>query len=259
MKKLNFLLAISILLTFLYSCESDTSDLDFQPIETFEAKQVLFQGEVEQSNNNKSQLSLFGCSVTGPECALPNQSLTYTYSTSASNPIITWRINRGNISISRGQGTNTVVLNFASNFTGGEVTVLGAGLPNCSVTFEILRCGIIDCNNLLSIFDEYIDGTQSGVDLVYLQAGGNFPQGTTYTWKIRRQNGSMDSYHSSTDNPRQIEASINNRITQATVTAEYLNCSKTVTKTFRCAIPNADFNGNLFPECGGLGNGGGFN
>ena len=53
-----------------------------------------------------------------------------------------------------------------------------------------------------------------------------------------------------------VSASINNRITRATVTAQFGGCEKTVTNTFTCPIPNSDINGNLFPECRGNGGGG---
>jgi len=194
------------------------------------------------------------CGVAGPKCAYPNQTLTYTYSSPDINPSITW-------TIASGQGTNTVTLTFGSDFSGGTISVVGVGPVNCTVTRNILLCGItpIDCTTYsLGILDEYLDGTQSGVDIVYLHAGGNFPSGTTYAWIIKRQNGSTQFYSASTSNPRQVVASINNRITQSTVTAEYEDCIKTVTKTFMCAIPNAGINGILFPECNGLGNNGGF-
>lgn len=132
---------------------------------------------------------------------------------------------------------------------------------NCIEACEIFTCNDIPpppCNYSLGILDEYIDGTQSGANWVYLHAGGNFPTGTTYTWWITRQNGSTQFYPASTQNPRQVSASINNRITQAKVTATFGNCTETITKIFRCAIPNADINGNLFPECRGVIGGGGF-
>lgn len=105
------------------------------------------------------------------------------------------------------------------------------------------------CSYALSILDEYIDGTQGGANFVYLKAGGNYPSGTTYAWEVKRQDGSIESYPASTSNPRLVSASINNRITEATVTAVYGSCGATVTKVFNCAIPHADENGNLFPEC----------
>jgi hypothetical protein len=143
MKKL-FLLVFSFL--FLISCDSSNSNLELEPqtIETFKANQVFFPGEVLQSKSAKSVKkipNLFGCGVTGPNCASPNQTLTYTYANSSINTNATWTIDSGSISISGGQGTNTVNLIFGSNFTGGYVTVSGAGIPNCSVTFEILKCG----------------------------------------------------------------------------------------------------------------------
>jgi len=256
MKKINYLL-LSILFTFLYSCDSDSSDL-----ENIQTNEVFTIGETINSDSERGILILpLDCGVTGPKCAYPNQTLTYTYSSPDMNPSITWTVDSGNITIASGQGTNTVTFSFGINFSGGTISVVGVGPLNCTVTRNILSCGIppIDCTTYsLAILDEYLDGTHSGADVVYLHAGGNFPSGTTYAWTIKRQNGSTQLYSASTSNPRQVAASIDNRITQATVTAEYEDCIKTVTKTFMCAIPNDDINGILFPECNGLGSNGGF-
>lgn len=257
MTKVCYLLVLSILFAFLSSCDSDTSEL-----ENMEAREVFTIGETKNADSQKGIVILpLDCGVTGPICAYPNQTLTYTYSSPDINPAITWTVDSGSITIVSGQGTNTVTFNFGSDFSGGTITVVGVGPLNCTVTINILSCGIppVDCTTYsLGILDEYLDGTQGGADIVYLHAGGNFPAGTTYAWTIKRQDGSTQFYSASTSNPRQVVASINNRITQATVTAEFEDCTRTVTNTFICAIPNADINGNLFPECNGLGSNGGF-
>jgi len=159
-------------------------------------------------------------------------------------------VNSGNISIINGQGTNTATFYFGSNFSGGNISVIGVGPSNCYVERNILLCGPgpSECTTYsLGILDEYIDGTQSGANFVYLQAGGNFPSGTTYAWTIKRQNGSIQNYSASTSNPRQVSASISNKITEATVTASYQDCTRTVSKVFNCAIPDMDENGHF--EC----------
>lgn len=104
------------------------------------------------------------------------------------------------------------------------------------------------CPSFLAISDYYIDGIQSGPNIVGLEVTSSFPAGTTYSWIITRQDGSIQPYSASTDNPRSVSASIDNRITEATVTAEYGGCTKTVSKIFDCAIPDLDINGQLL-EC----------
>lgn len=272
MKNLKFVLGLFfiVMLFFMISCQKESpleiSTQDISPnnslisenrvnskqIELRSPEQTLFQGEVQKLKSGEISPMSFKCGVIGPKCAFSKQVLTYTYSTTVLSPNITWTIVSGNISIEDGQGTNTITLKFGSNFQGGYVTVVGAGKSDCSVTFEIIACSEIpvdNCKYHLGILDEYIDGTQSGANFVYLNAGGNFPSETTYTWTIKRQNNSTQFYPPSINNPRKISTSINNRITQATVTAEYLDCVKTVSKFFRCAIPNSDINGDLFPEC----------
>ncbi|EDP72168.1 hypothetical protein FBALC1_13742 [Flavobacteriales bacterium ALC-1] len=120
----------------------------------------------------------------------------------------------------------------------------------------------IDCDNCndywVAILDEYIDGTQSGSNYVYLLANGNYPSGALYTWTTTRQSGLVQTYPVTTANPRLVSASINNRIVSATVTVSYEDCTETVNKVFNCAIPNSDANGDLFPECTESGGGIGF-
>lgn len=128
--------------------------------------------------------------------------------------------------------------------------------PGSEITF--INCdgnGGIECNDYwVAILDEYIDGTQGGSDYVYLMANGNYPSGATYNWTTTRQSGLTQSY--SGGDTILVSASINDRIVSATVTVSYEECTETVSKTFACAIPNTDANGNTFPECNG--NGGGF-
>ena len=117
-----------------------------------------------------------------------------------------------------------------------------------------------DCDNdcdeyWVAILDEYIDGTQSGYNNVYLMANGNYPVGANYTWTTTRQSGLVQTY-STVNDVILVSASINNRITSAIVTVNYEECSKTVSKIFYCAIPNSNSNGELFPECNGSTSGG---
>ena len=269
MKKHNYLIFF-IVLAILFSCEKDNAEL-----ETILSEETYVIGEIGNSSTksnsdkvntlNKNSF-LSDCGTLGPLCTSPNQTLSYTYFTPDINPNITWTVNSGNISIISGQGTNTATFATGSNFNGAQISVQGVGPIGCVSTRNILLCGGVnppdqdECEYILGINDEYIDGTQSGANVVYLNAGGNFPIGTTYEWEIRRQNRTTQFYSPSENNPRLVSASINNRITRATVTAKFENCEKTITKTFMCAIPDMDINGYLFPECGGGEDGGfGFN
>lgn len=269
MTKVYYLLVLSILFAFLSSCETDNTEFD-----TKQSEEVFVIGELKNSTTKNSRKGenqninrrglLTECATSGPLCGLPNQTISYTLTTPDVITTINWIVDSSeDISIASGQGTNTVTLNLGSDFEGGQISVeFDSSICVSPLIRNIPLCGgpgPDDCTTYsLGILDEYIDGTQSGADIVYLHAGGNFPSGTTYAWTIKRQNGSTQFYSASTSNPRQVVASINNRITQATVTAEYEDCIKTVTKTFMCAIPNADINGNLFTECNGQGNNGGF-
>jgi hypothetical protein len=127
--------------------------------------------------------------------------------------------------------------------------------PGREITFNNCTTdGPTGCQDYrVSILDEYIDGTQSGSNSVFLMANGNFTLGAIYTWTITRQNGSVQTYTGG--NLILVDTSFNNRIVSATVNVSYEDCEKTANKIFRCAIPNADANGNLFPECDSSGGG----
>ncbi|WP_412561561.1 T9SS type A sorting domain-containing protein [Winogradskyella sp. MIT101101] len=167
-----------------------------------------------------------------------------------------WEICEGNATIQGSNTSQTVNVSCSSGTFKIKVTRFING--NCIEACETYTCGGGNsCDDYwVAILDEYIDGTQSGSDYVYLMANGNYPSGATYTWTTTRQSGLTQTYATTTDNPRLVDASINNRITSASVTVSYQGCSETVNRTFACAIPNSDANGDLFPECNRKGGGG---
>lgn len=160
-----------------------------------------------------------------------------------------WVVTPG-LEILSGQGTTTVLIKGLDGFWSGSVYVTRYknGVSACADVKTIA----IGCNYTLFILDEYIDGTQSGSNSVHLSVGGNYPIGTTYEWTLTRQDGSVQYYPPQATRVRVVSASIDNRITEATVVANFSRCYSEVTKTFRCAIPNSDIYGNLFPECEGI-------
>lgn len=161
-----------------WSCDRETFDLEPQSKETFEAKLVSFEGEVQNSENARAP-GIFSCGVTGLDCGLPNQSLTYTYTTTTSNPIITWTVMSGDISLSSPQGTNTATFLLGNNFNGGTIKVLGAGSPNCTVIFDILECsGTPACGiDVIDVFEL----NQLGSNDVVFYATSNLSPGSTVT------------------------------------------------------------------------------
>jgi hypothetical protein len=163
-----------------------------------------------------------------------------------------WVVTPG-LQIVTGQGTTTTVIQGNIGFSSGSVyiTRYKNGVSACADVKTITIGNAVLCNYTLSILDEYVDGTQSGSDIVHLSVGGNYPTGTTYAWTITRQDGSVQYYPPQATRVRIVAASINNRITDASVVANFNTCSSVVTKKFTCSIPHSDFYGNLFPECGG--------
>lgn len=117
--------------------------------------------------------------------------------------------------------------------------------PNCN------PC--ITCNYNFGISDKYTSGPESNINMVELSIAGSntFPAGTTYSFAITRQDGNVQYYDPIVlpTKRRWVETSFGNRITNATVIASYLSCTKTVSVDFKCAIPNNDIDGVCFPEC----------
>ena len=170
-----------------------------------------------------------------------------------------WVVTTPALQIVSGGNTTTAYIKGVSGYANGivYVTRFKDGVSACSDMKPVtISPNVIYCNYTLSILDEYIDGTQSGSDTVHLSVGGNYPTGTTYAWTITRQDGSVQYYAPQATRTRIVSASIDNRITDASVVANYQTCTSVVTKKFRCAIPNSDIYGNLFPECEGTNNNG---
>ncbi|MBX2827446.1 MAG: hypothetical protein KTR22_04755 [Flavobacteriaceae bacterium] len=243
MKTIKYLVCAMLLALSFMACESEETN---QETLTADMEEKFFEGKTEGKISLGKRAR---CGVLGPVCGSPNQTLSYFYMSPATNPTITWTVDSGAMTLISGQGTSNATFSLGSSFSGGQITVTGVGEPDCNVTLEVLLCGAPECEYTVAVLDEYIDGTQSGANFVYLHAGGNFPPGTTYAWTITRQDGSVQNYAASTANPRLVSASISNRIVSATVTAVYEDCEETSTNNFACAIPNSDANGDLFPEC----------
>ena len=159
--------------------------------------------------------------------------------------------------VSGGTSTTAYIRGISGNASGYVyVTRYKDGVSACADVKQVSIGGA--CNYTFSISDNYIDGNQSGSNTAGLNVtGGNtFPTGTTYAWTITRQDGSIQYYGPTTAQTRFVTTTYDNRITEATVVASYLNCSKTVTKIFSCAIPQSDMYGQCFSECDCSGTGG---
>lgn len=77
--------------------------------------------------------------------------------------------------------------------------------------------------------DTYISGVESGHDVIFLQTTGGWPAGTTYAWLLTYEDGSTNYYPHSTEVPRMVEASFDNKITKVTITARFEDCEGTGT------------------------------
>lgn len=77
--------------------------------------------------------------------------------------------------------------------------------------------------------DTYISGVESGHDVVFLQATGGWPTGTTYAWLLTYEDGTTNYYPHSTEVIRMVDASFDNKITEITITARHEDCEGTGT------------------------------
>lgn len=77
--------------------------------------------------------------------------------------------------------------------------------------------------------DTYISGVESGHDVIFLDVTGGWPSGTTYAWLLTYEDGTTNFYPHSTEVPRMVDASFDNKITEVTITARYDGCEGTGT------------------------------
>lgn len=139
--------------------------------------------------------------------------------------------------------------NEIDNTASGPYTFYPVGQCAIPVTVSVTVLGE---SYHLNIMDQYVDGTQGGYNSVGLAVNGNYPSGTNYFWTITRQDGSVQTYSSSTV-ITYVVASISNRIVSASVIATYQNCSREYFDTWHCPVPHADEDGVVFPDCTGPG------
>lgn len=149
---------------------------------------------------------------------------------------INWHIEEGNFDVVVRDGNRLTVF-VGDNFTGG---IIIATTSSFKATYTISECPAPPpCypNYTAVILDEYIDGTSSGADIVYLNLSSTWPTGTTYEWEIIRQDGSSQHYGASTDMVRAVAASIDNPIKKAIIYVTYQGCERGLVTTFDPGIP----------------------
>lgn len=127
MKNQTIYLLLFVLITFTISCSNDDESTDDSNNETSK----LVCGE------DISNYSGTTCCVTGSELASPGESLSFEYNSNIINPVFTWEIISGSISIVSGQNTSTITLEFGSDFTTGEILGKGDGDEICTELFTI--------------------------------------------------------------------------------------------------------------------------
>lgn len=98
-----------------------------------------------------------------------------------------WEICEGNTSIVDSNTGQTISVSCSDDNFKIKVTRFVNG--ECIEACESYTCGTGCDDYWVAILDEYIDGTQSGSNHVYLMANGNYPSGASYTWTTTRQNG----------------------------------------------------------------------
>jgi len=128
MKNQTIYLLLFVLITFTISCSNDDDE------------------STDDSNNETSELvcgedisnySGTICCVTGSELASPEEILSFEYNSNIINPVFTWEIISGSISIVSGQNTSKITLEFGSDFTTGEILGKGDGDEICTELFTI--------------------------------------------------------------------------------------------------------------------------
>lgn len=206
-----------------------------------------------QANFSFAQLTQVhtGSCISGPHQLSVGHTATYSVPSTYGqcSECYDWDVSNDKLQILGSDQNNTVTVRRTSL---GPVTL--------SITY-FNEDGCHSCNCFdVSIPDYYIDGTQSGAGHIYLLANvtpssANLTN-ATYTWHLTYQNNTTATVVT-TANPGLVPATANNRIKSATVTVETPECRVHASRTFRCAFPDIDQNGQLFPDCSRGGGGGG--
>lgn len=181
------------------------------------------------------------CSIFGPTSLLLNQTSTFNIPSSPAQcgSCYDWDVSGSGQVIGSDMGSSAQIRRIGS----GAITISATyfdenGCHSCSVTIPAIG----GCNFTVAILNEYIDGTQSGSNLVYLLAN-TIPQvgsGATFTWTVTYQDATTYTV-TTTQSPSPIPASSNNRIVSASVVVNYLTCTASDSRIFRNPIPDIGF------------------
>lgn len=171
MKKVSLL--ILIVIPFIFSCSE----------EEFDSGEMAITIN-EQESTEKGIAFRTYCDITGPTCADPGTTAQFSYTKNFTTSNITWFVQSGNVTITGGQGTSTVTVQFASNFSGGTISALGTGSGGvlCSDIMQISKCVVPSCTPPTLILITQTGGTSYG-DIFTFEADPNGSTDTgTYQW-----------------------------------------------------------------------------
>ena len=164
-----------VLIPFLFACTEEEINL--------EQNNNL---QVEELAGTKGDIAFrTTCDITGTFCGTPGGTSQLSYTANFLPSDITWSIQRGNISIIGGQGTSTVTLQFASNFTGGSVTALGTGSGGivCSDVQSITVCDP-PCTPPTSMDIDQINGACEGDIFTFTADPNGSTDSGSYSWSV---------------------------------------------------------------------------
>jgi hypothetical protein len=128
MKNLTIYLLLSVFITFIISCSNDDDSSDNNTVspELVCGEDVLgYSGTI--------------CCVTGSDLARPGETLSFTYSSNRNNSVFNWVVSPGSISIVSGENSQTVTIEFGSDFTNGIIKCEASGHLVCNAVLEITK------------------------------------------------------------------------------------------------------------------------
>jgi|GEM_PF-2641894 len=123
MKNQTIYLLLFVLFTFAISCSSDDEDLN--PITE------LVCGE------NTTNYSGTICCVTGSDLVTPGETLSFDYNSNIINPVFTWEVVSGSITIISGENSPTITVEFGNDFTTGMIRGKAIGDEVCTEVLTI--------------------------------------------------------------------------------------------------------------------------
>ena len=139
-------IGVFVVLTNLTSCEEDAINLSENHDNVIEEK-APDRKEIICNEDSVKDYTGTWCCVSGIIEALPGETLTYSYDINRPDPVITWEVYSGDITLISGTNSRSATFKFGEKFTTGSVLAHGVAWVTEGVTDSVA----LECAELIEI------------------------------------------------------------------------------------------------------------